>query len=167
MTVWSDQSLVFNYYFPNLGNVFTGSPINFVADGSTHLSTLANMDPATFSVSTIAPDEMQIAYFYPSGAFNLTDTAFNGFVISGPVSDSPIVAAFVDSGSTVTGMTDATVSFAANSVTVNLAGDSFADGSIGLIDVQFAVPEPSSFLLLACGLLFVFGITHLKRFRPV
>jgi len=169
VTIWSNQTLVFNYDFPNLGTVFTGSPINFVADGSLHLSTLANIEPATFSVSSIAPDEMQIAYFYPSSTypqgFDLNDTSFNGFIISGPVADSPIVAAFVDNSSTVNGLTNATVSFAASSVTVNLAGDKFSAGSIGLIDVQFAVPEPGSLLLLASGMVLALGIARLTRIR--
>jgi hypothetical protein len=165
VTIWSNQSLVFNYYFPDLTHVFTGSPISFVADGSSHLSTLSTLKPATFSVSSIAPDAVQIAYFYPSGTFGLTNAAFNGFSISGPVADSPIVAAFVDSSSTVTGLTNATVSFAAHSVTVNLAGDLFSAGSIGLIDVHFGVPEPGSLLLLASALVVVFGIARLKRFR--
>ena len=113
MTIWSNQTLVFNYYFPDFGDVFTGSPISFVADGSPHLSTLSTLSPATFSVSGIAPDAVQIAYFYSSGSFNLNAAAFNGFNISGPVGDLPIAAAFVDSGSTVIGLTDGTVSFAA------------------------------------------------------
>ena len=167
MITWSNQSLVFNYYFPNFGDVFAGSPISFVADGSSHLSTLSTLSPATFSVSSIAPNAVQIAYFYPNGTFNLNTAAFNGFNISGPVADSPIVAAFVDSGSTVTGLTNATVSFAADSVTVNLAGDQFPVGSIGLIDVQFAVPEPGSLILLASALVVVFAIARLKRFRAV
>jgi hypothetical protein len=167
VTIWSNQSLVFNYYYPDFGDVFTGSPISFVADGSSHLSTLSNLSPATFSVSGIASNEVQITYFYPSGAFNLSVAAFNGFNIAGPGADSPIVAAFVDGGSTVTGLTDASVSFAADSVSVNLSADNFTAGSIGLIDVQFAVPEPGSLLLLASGLAFVFAITRLKRFRSV
>jgi hypothetical protein len=167
VTIWTNQTLVFNYYFPDFGDVFTGSPISFVADGSSHLSTLSTLSPATFSVSSIAPDEMQITYFYPSGSFNLNAAAFNGFNISGPVTDSPIVAAFVDGSSTVIGLTDATVSFAADSVSVNLAGDQFPAGSIGVIDVQFAVPEPGSLLLLASALVVVFAIARLKRFRSV
>ena len=167
MTIWANQNLEFNYYFPDPGSVFTGSPISFVADGSSHLSTLSNLSPATFSVTGIAPDAVQIAYFYPVGSFNLSTSAFNGFIISGPVADSPIVAAFVDSGSTVPDLTNATVSFDANTVTVTLAGDAFPAGSIGLIDVQFAVPEPGSLLLLAPGLVVVFGIARLKRFRSV
>lgn len=169
MTTWNNQNLVFNYYFPNYGTVFTGSPINFVANGSSNLSTMANLSPATFSVSSVAPNEAQIAYLYPSASypsgFNLTNSNFNGFTISGSVANSPIVAATVDSGSTVTGLTNAAVSFAVNSVTVNLAGDDFTAGSIGLIDVQFAVPEPSSLLLLASGLVVVFWIARLKRFH--
>lgn len=167
MTTWSNQSLVFNYYFPDLGDVFTGSPISFVADGSSHLSTLSSLSPATFSVTGIAPDAVQIAYFYPSGSFNLSNAAFNGFSISGPIADSPIVAAFVDSSSTVTGLTNATVSFAGDSVTVNLAKDHFSAGSVGLIDVQFAVPEPGSLLLLVSALVVVFGIARLKRLCSV
>jgi hypothetical protein len=165
VTIWANQNLEFNYYFPTFGDVFTGSPISFVADGSTHLSTLSTLSPATFSVSSIGPDAVQIAYFYASGAFNLNNAAFNGFNISGPVTDAPIVAAFVDSGSTVTGLSDAAVSFAADSVSVNLAGDNFTAGSIGLIDVEFAVPEPGSLLLLASGLVIALGIARLKRFR--
>jgi hypothetical protein len=171
VTTWASQNLEFNYYFPNLGNVFTGSPISFVADGSSNLSTLANLSPATFSVSNIAPNVEQIAYFYPSAAYpqgvNLVNANFNGFNISGPLGDSPIIAAFIDSGSTVTGLTDASVSFADDSVTVNLAGDSFTAGSIGLIDVQFAVPEPGSVLLFASGFVVALGIARLKRFRSV
>ncbi len=167
MGIWSNQTLVFNYYFPDFGDVFTGSPISFVADGSSHLSTLSTLSPATFSVSSIAPDAAQIAYFYPGGTFNLTTASFNGFNISGPPADSPVVAAFVDGGSTVTGLTNASVSFAANSVTVNLAGVSFTAGSIGLIDLQFAVPEPTSLFLLASGLVLAFGIARLKRLRSV
>jgi PEP-CTERM motif-containing protein len=167
VTIWSNQSLVFNYYFPDFGDVFTGSPISFDADGSEHLSTLSTLSPATFSVTSIAPDTVQIAYFYASGAFSLNTAPFNGFNISGPPADSPIVAAFVDSGSTAIGLTDGTVSFAADSVTVNLAGDQFPAGSTGLIDVQFAVPEPGSLLLLASALVVVFGIARLKRFRSI
>ena len=85
MTTWTDQSLTFTYYFPALGDVFTGSPISFVADGSSHLSTLASLDPATFSVTSIAQNELQIGYSYPTGAFNLTNSSFNGFTITGPV----------------------------------------------------------------------------------
>jgi hypothetical protein len=117
--------------------------------------------------AVIVPHAVQIAYFYSSGAINLNAAAFNGFNISGPVADSPIVAAFVDSGNRGTGLTNATVSFAADSVTVNLAGDQFPAGSTGLIDVQFAAPEPGSLLLLASALVVVFGIAHLKRFRSI
>jgi hypothetical protein len=171
VTIWSNQSLEFNYYFPNFGDVFTGSPISFVADGSSNLSTLSILDPATFSVSTIAPNEMQIAYYYPSSAYpnglNLNVAAFNGFNIAGPGTDSPIAAAFVDSGSTVTGLTNASVSFTTDSVSVNLSGDGFTAGSTGLIDVQFAVPEPGSLLLLASALMVVFAIARLKRLHSV
>jgi hypothetical protein len=170
MTTWSNQSLAFNYYFPTLGTVFTGSPISFVADGSTYLSTDANLNPATFSVSMIAPDIEQIAYYYPvandPNGSHLTNSSFNGFTISGPVADAAIVAAGVDVSSTVTGLTDTSVGFTANSVTVNLAGDIFPAGSTGLIDVQFAVPEAGSLLLFASGLL-GFWITRMKRFRSV
>ncbi len=93
---------------------------------------------------------MQISYSYP-GLFNLTNSAFNGFTISGPLTDAPIAGASVDVNSTVTGLTNASLAFTADSVTVNLAGDTFSAGSSGLIDVQFAVPEPGSLLLLASG----------------
>jgi hypothetical protein len=86
--------------------------------------------------------------------------AFNGFNISGPVADSPIVAALINSNSTVTGLTNATVIFAADSVTVNLAGDPFSAGSIGLIDVRFGVP-------LACALVVVSWNARLNRFHSV
>jgi hypothetical protein len=169
VTTWNSQNLEFNYYFPHFGDVFTGSPISFVADGSPNLSTHADLNPATFSVSNIAPGVEQIAYFYPSAAYpqgvDLVSANFNGFNISGPLADSPIIAAFVDGSSTVTGLTDASVSFAADSVTVNLAGDNFTAGSIGLIDVQFAVPEPGSLLVFASGLAVILGIARLKRLR--
>jgi hypothetical protein len=157
MTTWSGQSLTFTYYFPTLGSVFTGSPISFVADGSPYLSTLANLDPATFSVTSIAQNELQISYSYPIAQYpqgiSLVNPSFNGFTISGPVGDSPIFAAFVDPNSTVTGLSNSTISSAANSVTANLAGDHFSAGSVGLIDVQFAppVPEPSTWAMMILG----------------
>jgi hypothetical protein len=52
MATWSNQTLVFNYYFPDFRDVFAGSPISFVADGSSHQSTLSDLSPATFYVSS-------------------------------------------------------------------------------------------------------------------
>jgi hypothetical protein len=168
MTVaWSNQSLVFDYYFPNYGNVFTGSPIAFVANGSQNLSTFSNLDPATFSVSSVTSSEVQISYSYPLASYpnglSLTTAPFNGFTIPGPAGDSPIAAVSVDASSTVTGLVSSALSFTNDSATVNLAGDVFSPGSVGLIDVAFAVPEPSSVALLASGLLVVFAINRLRR----
>jgi hypothetical protein len=167
MTTWSGQSLTFTYYFPALGDVFTGSPISFVADGSSNLSTLTNLSPATFSVTSIAQNELQISYSYPTGTFNLNDASFNGFTISGPVGDSPIFAAFVDPNSTVTGLTNSTISFAPASVTVNLAGDQFSAGSVGLVDVQFAppVPEPSTWAMMILGFCGICFMAYRRRSR--
>ena len=153
MTTWSGQSLTFTYYFPALGDVFTGSPISFVADGSSNLSTFSNLEPATFSVTSIAQNELQISYSYPGQGHSLSDPSFDGFTISGPLGDSPIVAAFVDPNSTQPGLSNSTISFAANSVTVNLAGEVFTATSVGLIDVQFAppVPEPSTWAMMILG----------------
>ena len=169
MTTWTDQSLTFTYYFPALGDVFTGSPISFVADGSSHLSTLASLDPATFSVTSIAQNELQISYSYPTGAFNLTNSSFNGFTITGPGSDSPILAAFVDPSSTVTGLIDSAISFAPDSVAVNLAGDQFPAGSVGLIDVQFSspVPLPSSWSMMILGFCSLFIMVRHRRNRAM
>jgi hypothetical protein len=169
-TTWTNQSLTFNYYFPTLGTVFTGSPISFVADGSPNLSTLPQDFPATFSVIGISPNEVQISYSYPqaNANFNLTATTFNGFTISGPVGDSPIAAAFVDSNSAVTGLSNSEVSFAANSVTVNLAGDTFSVGSVGLIDVQFAepVPEPSTWAMMILGFAGIGFMAYRRKSKP-
>jgi hypothetical protein len=168
MTVtWNNQSLVFNYYFPTYGDVFTGSPIDFVANGTSYLSTFSSLFPATFSVGFVTPFDEQISYAYPqaTSGFSLTNSSFNGFTISGPAGDSPIAAVLVDSLSTVTGLTSSDLSFTNNSVTVNLAGNVFPLGSVGRIDVAFAVPEPSSVALLASGLLVVFAIMRLRRSR--
>jgi hypothetical protein len=166
MTTWSGQSLTFTYYFPALGDVFTGSPISFVADGSSYLSTLANLNPATFSVTSIGQNELQISYSYPI-ASTLNVQSFNGFTISGPVGDSPIIAALVDPNSTVTDLINSEVSFADNSVTVNLAGDHFSAGSIGLIDVQFAppVPEPSTWAMMILGFCGICFMAYRRRSR--
>ena len=167
MTItWNNQSLVFNYYFPTFGDVFTGSPVDFVANGTPYLSTLPSLFPATFSVSNITPFEEQISYAYPQATSSvpLTNSSFNGFTISGPAGDSPITAVLVDTLSTVTGLTSSELSFTNNSVTVNLRGDVFPAGSVGLIDVY--VPEPSSVALLASGLLVAFAITRLRRSAP-
>ena len=172
MTTWSGQSLAFTYYFPNLGNVFTGSPIDFVADGSSHLSTLANLAPATFSVTSIAQNEMQISYSYPIAQYphgiSLVNRPFNGFSISGPVGDSPILAAFVDPASTVTGLSNSTISFTPDSVIVNLAGDQFSAGSVGLIDVQFAppVPEPSTWAMMILGFIGIGFMVYRRKPKP-
>jgi hypothetical protein len=156
-TTWNNQTLTFTYQFPTAGNVFLGSPITFVADGSDHLSTFSNLKPATFSVKSIAPDLMQIRYLYPladyPNAVNMTSAPFNGFTISGPSGLSPILAAFVDPNSNVTGLTNSSISFVANAVTVNLAGDVFAPGSVGLIDFRVAAtPVPATLPLFASGL---------------
>jgi hypothetical protein len=171
VTIWTGQDLTFSYNFPVLGDVFTGSPINFTADGSSNLSTFSNLSPATFSVTGIAPDEAQISYLYPASqypnGFILNDTSFNGFVISGPSGDSPIVAAFVDPGSTVTGLIDSSLGFSTDSVTVNLAGDNFFAGSVGLIDVQFAVPEPSTSAIMILGLCALCLLVYRRRNRAL
>src|ERR1700760_3828028 len=119
--IWTGETLTFTYYFPTYGSVFTGSPISFVADGSPYLSTYTNLNPATFSVSTISPSEMQIHYAYPdqTNVFGLNPTAFNGFTISGSPGDAPISGIFIDGASTVTGLTNANLSFTDNSATVN------------------------------------------------
>jgi hypothetical protein len=169
MTItWNNQGLVFNYYFPTYGNVFTGSPVDFVANGTPYLSTLPSLFPATFSISNVTPYEEQISYAYPqaTSSFTLTSASFNGFTISGPAGDSPIVAVLVDSGNSVPSLTSSELSFTNDSVTVNLAGDVFSTGSVGLIDVDFAVPEPTSVALLASALLAVFAITRLRRSYP-
>jgi hypothetical protein len=171
MTSWSGQSLTFTYYFPTLGSVFTGSPISFVADGSPYLSTFANLSPATFSVTTIAQDDLQISYSYPVAQFpqgiTLTNSSFNGFTITGPVADSPIFAAFVDPNSTATGLINSTISFAPDSVTVNLAGDHFSAGSVGLIDVQFAppVPEPSTWAMMMLGFIGIGFMAYRRKLK--
>jgi hypothetical protein len=154
VTTWAGQDLTFNYYFPTYGIVYAGSPISFVADGSANLSTSSNLEPATFSVKSIAQNELQISYSYPGQGHSLSDPSFDGFTIAGPLGDSPIVAAFVDPNSTQPGLSNSTISFAANSVTVNLAGDVFTASSVGLIDVQFAppVPEPSTWAMVLLGL---------------
>lgn len=168
-STWDGQGLTFNYYFPTFGNVFTGSPINFVADGSTHLSTFSNLNPATFSVTSIGLNELQISYFYPAANYpngvSLVTQPFNGFAISGPSGLSPITAAFVDANSNVTGLIDSAVSFTSNSVVVNLAGDHFAAGSVGLIDVVFAsaVPEPSTWAMMILGFCGLGVLAHRRR----
>jgi hypothetical protein len=163
------ESYLHLYYFPTLGDVFTGSPISFVADGSSYPSTLANLNPATFSVTSIGQNELQISYFYPPAQqFTLNNTSFNGFTITGPVSDSPIFAAFVDPNSTVTGMTNPTISLAPDAVTVNLAGDHFSAGSVGLIDVQFAppVPEPSTWAMMIVGFAAIGFMAYRWKSKP-
>jgi hypothetical protein len=168
MTTWSGQNLTFTYYFPAFGDVFTGSPIDFVADGSSYPSTFANLEPATFSVTSIAQNELQISYSYPGQGHSLTNSTFNGFTISGPASDSPIVSALVDPSSTVTGLINSEVSFAANSVTVNLAGDVFSASSVGLIDVQFAppVPEPSTWAMMILGFCGLYFMAYRRKSKP-
>jgi hypothetical protein len=168
VTTWTGQELTFNYYFPTYGTVYPGSPISFVADGSSNLSTFSNLEPATFSVTSIAQNELQISYSYPGQGHTLSDPSFDGFTISGPLGDSPIVAAFVDSNSTQPGLSNSTISFAANSVTVNLAGDVFTTSSVGLIDVQFAppVPEPSTWAMLLIGFAGIGLATYRRSKRP-
>jgi hypothetical protein len=171
VTTWTDQSLTFNYYFPTLGTVFTGSPISFVADGSSYLSTLSNLVPATFSVTSIAQNELQISYSYPIAQYpqglSLVNEPFNGFAITGPSGDSAIIAAFVDPSSSVTGLSNSTINFASDSVTVNLAGDVFSAGSVGLIDVQFAppVPEPSTWAMMILGFCGLYMMARRRRNR--
>lgn len=143
--------------------------LRFVADGSEHFSTASNLSPATFSVTSIAPDELQIRYFYPLADFpkGVTLTSgggFNGFTISGPSGVSPILAAFVDASSNVTGLTDSVISYLIDSVTVNLAGDGFSPGSVGLIDVRFAAtPLPATLPLLASGLGALGLVAHRRK----
>ena len=164
--IWNNQSLVFTYYFPTYGTVFADSPLDFVADGSPYLSTLTAPSPATFSVGNVTPYEEQISYSYPTSGHNLTNTSFNGFTISGPAGDTPIVGVRVDAANAVAGLTSAALSFTSNAVTVNLAGDAFPAGAVALIDVDFAIPEPGGVVLFASGLLLVFAITRLRRRGP-
>ena len=166
---WDNQTLTFTYQFPTIGSVFSGSPFTFVADGSEYLSTASNLAPATFSVTSIAPDELQIRYLYPladypTGATMTSGGGFNGFTISGPSGVSPIVAAFLDANSTVTGLTDSAISHLTNSVTVNLAGDVFSPGSVGLIDLRVAeTPLPATLPLLASGLGALGLVAHRRK----
>jgi hypothetical protein len=168
VTTWTGQDLTFNYYFPTYGTVYAGSPISFVADGSSNLSTSSNLEPATFSVVSIAQNELQISYSYPGQGHSLSDPSFDGFTISGPLGDSPIVAAFVDPNSTQPGLSNSTISFAANSVTVNLAGEVFTATSVGLIDVQFAppVPEPSTWAMMMLGFAGLAFISYRRKTKP-
>ncbi len=169
MTTWSDQSLTFNYYFPTYGTVYMGSPISFVADGSPYPSTFSYLEPATFSVTSIAQNELQISYSYPGQGHSLSNPSFDGFTISGPLGDSPIVAAFVDPNSTQPGLSNSTISFAANSVTVNLAGDVFTASSVGLIDVQFAppVPEPATWAMMMLGFAGIGIMAYRRKNKPL
>ena len=168
-STWNNQTLTFNYYFPNYGDVFPGSPITFVADGSSHLSTFANLAPATFSVVGIGPNKVQISYEYPIASYpngaTLNVFPFNGFNISGPNGLSPIISAFVDSNSNVTGLTDSDIGFTTNSVSVNLAGVVFPPGSAGLIDIQFAgaVPEPSTWAMMILGFCGLGFLLHRRK----
>ncbi len=168
MTTWTGQDLTFNYYFPTYGTVYAGSPISFVPDGSSNLSTFSNLEPATFSVTSIAQNELQISYSYPGQGHSLSDPSFDGFTISAPLGDSPIVAAFVDPNSTQPGLSNSTISFAANSVTVNLAGDVFTASSVGLIDVQFAppVPEPSTWAMMILGFAGLAFMAYRRKTKP-
>ena len=167
-TTWANQTLTFTYQFPTAGSVFFGSPFTFVADGSDHLSTASFLSPATFSVTSIAPDLMQIRYLYPLADYptgvKMSSVAFNGFTISGPSGLSPILAAFVDPKSNVTGLANSAISHLANAVTVNLAGDGFSPGSVGLIDVRFAeTPVPATLPLFASGLGAIGLVVHRRK----
>jgi hypothetical protein len=44
-----------------------------------------------------------------------------------------------------------------------LAGDNFFSGSVGLIDVQFAVSEPSTFAIMVLGFGALFLLVHRRR----
>ena len=167
-TTLDSQTLTFTYQFPTAGSVFFGSPFTFAADGSEHLSTASALSPATFSVAAIAPDVMQIRYFYPLADYpagaKMTSVAFNGFTISGWSSEWSIIAAFVDPNSNVTGLTNSTISHLANSVTVNLAGDVFSPGSVGLIDLRVAeTPVPATLPLFVSGLAAIGLAAHRRK----
>src|SRR4029077_655437 len=91
------------------------------------------------------------------------NTAFNGMILRSAL-PLDIETATVDGSTTMSGFDDSRVSFTDDEILVNWAGLSYTDCTTVKINFTFGVPvpEPSSGLLVGCGLL---AVAYFRRSR--
>lgn len=148
---YDGRDVTFQYYA--YGGIYDGygSPATFVAPGS---ATFLN----EFTVSVTAT---QIIYTYlldttwsPSSASLNSGGLYidNGSLITSGSGVPSITSVTIDPSSVIpSSFTSADVTFNSANVAVTWAGQTFADGDKLVLDV-FAVPEPSTYAMLLCGL---------------
>jgi hypothetical protein len=143
-------------------NIITGTVAVSFPVGSLHTVTGLQVIPASFSVTAdqISETSAIAARAAPGG--------FNGVVYDLSSLMSPITNVTVDPLSTLLPFS---VTFTGDSVAVDVAGESIANGAKYILDVTTggtvaAVPEPSTIALVCLSLLGLGVVRHRRRPRP-
>ena len=132
MTDWNGQTLSFNYHYPNYDSAYDSGTLT--ANGVPYLT------PETFftlTVSAVSANVEQVQVNFPQGV-NWNYAAFNGFTLTGPASDAPIIGV-----QNMTGGYVFNLGASANVFYVNWEGVSYTPGTTLVFDLTFASPTPT------------------------
>jgi hypothetical protein len=145
-------------YNPNLSTVL-GGPTTATVGASTPTFPNGSIVGNTAFQINITSDQI---FYDPLANVTYGKGVFNGFVFD--FSNAPtILGVTLDSAST---FVPTAISFTANSVSLNLSGDTVNTNSVAILDIQLqatnATPEPATWTLFVLAVAFV-GIAWMSR----
>ena len=154
------------YYFPDLGTPYASAsftPPSFVVGPGQE--TVGNVEGVTDLLTDFTDTTLTITLDTVLSSPTWSTAAFNGIVFTSP-GLLGITDASIDPATTMAGFDDSRISFDADQIFVNWNGLSYVDGTVVMINFEFAqVPEPASLALLGAALAGM-GLARRRRLRP-
>ena len=144
------------YLFPNKNTTFT--------DGGTQVvnptASFSLLGSAIENLVTVSDTQITLGF---GGAVNKTISAFNGIEVDTVGPAATIIGVTIDPATNLPGFNASDVSFTGTEVFLNVEGLSVTTTSHVVVDVAFAVPEPSSLALCGSAGLVGLAVASVRR----